>query len=136
MQPDPEDIARLAQNYTAAWNAKSPHAVASFFSEGGAIVINRGEPWIGRERIAEMSAGFFADVPDMSLTCDEIRCAGSHVVYVWTFIGHDAKTGRALKVRGWEEWDVDTDLKIMSSRGWYDAEDYAVQISGGKAAAG
>ena len=106
------------------------------FAEGGAIVINRGEPWIGRERIAEMAAGFFADVPDMSLTCDEIRCAGSHAVYVWTFIGRDAKTGHALKMQGWEEWDFDTDLKVRSSRGWYDAEDYAAQISCGEAAAG
>ena len=130
VRPDPKDIARLAHHYTAAWNSKSPHAVASFFAEDGAIVINRGEPWVGRERIAEMAAGFFADVPDMALTCDEIRCAGSHALYVWTFTGHDAKTGHALKVRGWEEWDVDADLKVSSSRGWYDAEDYAAQVAG------
>ena len=81
--------------------------------------------------IAEMAAGFFADVPDMSLTCDEIRCAGSHAAYVWTFTGHDAKTNNPLKVRGWEEWDIDPDLKVRSSRGWYDAEDYAAQVAGG-----
>ena len=122
MGPDPKAVARMAQDYTAAWNSKSPEAVASFFAADGEIVINRGEPWTGRARIAEMAAGFFADVPDMALTCDEVRVAGSHAVYVWTFTGHDAKTGHPLDVRGWEEWDLDDDLKIRSSRGWYDAE--------------
>jgi hypothetical protein len=51
------------------------------------IVINRGEPWEGRARVAEMATGFFADVPDLKLVCDELRCAGDHVVYLWTFTG-------------------------------------------------
>lgn len=46
-------------------------------------------------------------------------------VYVWTFTGHDAKTSNLLNVRGWEAWDLDDDLKIRSSRGWYDAEERA-----------
>ena len=130
MRIDPDALARLAREYTAAWNSKSPDNVASFFAEDGEIVINGGEPWRGRSRIAQMAAGFFADVPDMSLTCDDIRCAGSHTVYVWTFSGHDATSGKPLKVRGWEEWDLDENLRIRSSRGWYDADDYAAQIAG------
>lgn len=131
MRLDPDAVTRLAHDYTAAWNSKSPDSVASFFAEDGEIVINRGEPWKGRSRVAEMAAGFFADVPDMSLTCDDIRRAGSHAVYVWTFTGHDAKTGKTLQVRGWEEWDLGENLKIRSSRGWYDADDYAAQVAGG-----
>jgi uncharacterized protein (TIGR02246 family) len=128
---DPNDIAKLARDYTAAWNSKSADNVASYYAEDGEIVINHGEPWRGRSRVAEMAAGFFADVPDLSLTCDEIRCAGSHAIYVWTFTGHDAKTGNPLKVCGWEEWDLDEDLKVGSSRGWYDTDDYALQVAGG-----
>ena len=131
VRPDPKDIIKLANDYTAAWNSRSPDAVASYFAADGAIIINGGEPWTGRARIAEMAAGFFADVPDMMLACDEIRCSGSHAVYVWTFTGHDAKTGNPLVVRGWEEWDLDENLKVRSSRGWYDAEDYAAQVAGG-----
>jgi uncharacterized protein (TIGR02246 family) len=130
MPIDPRAVAQLAQDYTAAWNSKSAARVASFFAEDGQIVINRGEPWQGRERIAEMATGFFTDVPDLSLRCDEIRCAGSHALYVWTFTGHDAKTGHPLAVRGWEEWDLDDALKVQSSRGWYDADDYARQVAG------
>ena len=107
-----------------------PGDVARHYAEDGQIVINRGEPWQGRSRIADMATGFFTDVPDLALHCDELRCAGSHVLYVWTFTGHDAKTGKPLRVRGWEEWDLDEDLKVRASRGWYDADDYARQVAG------
>lgn len=127
---DPKAVAKLAQDYTAAWNSKSAEAVASFFAEDGEIVINRGESWRGRARIAEMAMGFYRDVPDLALQCDEIRCAGSHALYVWTFTGHDATSGRPLTVRGWEEWDLTRELKVQASRGWYDADDYARQVAG------
>lgn len=123
-------IQKIAQDYTAAWNSKSPQAVASFYAEDGEIVINRGDPWTGRARVAEMAAGFYADVPDLTLTCDDIRLSGTHAVYVWTFTGHDATTGNPLNIRGWEEWDLDPDLKVKASRGWFDAEDYARQVAG------
>jgi uncharacterized protein (TIGR02246 family) len=131
MPIDPKAVAKMAQDYTAAWNSKSTEAVASHYAEDGQIIINRGEPWKGRAGIAEMASGFYADVPDLSLSCDEIRCAGSHAVYVWTFTGHDAKTGNPLKVRGWEEWELGDDLKVKASLGWYDADDYARQVEGG-----
>ena len=130
MSFDRKDIESLAAAYTSAWNTGSPQSVAAYFAESGEIVINRGAPWRGRAGIAEMAAGFFADVSGMNLTCDGVRCAGSHVVYLWTFTGHAAKTGNALVVHGWEEWDVGDDLKVKASRGWYDAEDYARQASG------
>jgi uncharacterized protein (TIGR02246 family) len=127
---DQQRIARMAADYTAAWNSLSPDAVASFYAETGGIVINNGEPWRGRARVRDMAAGFFADVPDLSLTCDDVRCSGRHVIFVWTFTGHDAATGNQLNIRGWEEWDLDDDLKVAASRGWFDAEDYARQAGG------
>jgi uncharacterized protein (TIGR02246 family) len=130
MSFDRKAIQQLADAYTAAWNTGSPESVAGFFVEDGEIVINHGTPWRGRSGIAEMAAGFFADVPDMKLTCDGIRWAGSHVVYLWTFIGHAARTMNALTVHGWEEWDVSDGMQVKSSRGWYDSEDYARQVAG------
>lgn len=123
-------IDQFAADYTAAWNSKSPEAVASFFAEDSDFVINRGEPWIGRAGVAEMAAGFFADVPDLTLTSDMVRNAGTHVVNVWTFTGHDAGTGNPLSVKGWEEWDMDAEGKVKSSRGWFDGDDYARQVAG------
>ncbi|NOX72604.1 MAG: ester cyclase [Alphaproteobacteria bacterium] len=128
---DPAAIAKVAKGYTAAWNSGDPTAVASSFAENGQIVINRGEPSLGRAGMEQVAAGFYADVPDLELICDNLRCAGSHVVFQWTFTGHDATTGAALNVQGWEEWDLDENLKVLSSRGWFDAEDYERQVARG-----
>ena len=77
-----------------------------------------------------MAAGFYADVPDLSLTCDLVRAAGDHVIYVWTFTGHDAGTGNPLTIQGWEEWDLGPDMKVKASRGWFDGDAYARQVAG------
>ena len=121
------EIARIAQDYTKAWNSKSAEAVSSFFAEDGEIVINRGDPWSGRARVRDMAAGFYSDVPDLFLTCDDVRVSDKHVLFLWTFTGHDATTQRPLKIHGWEEWDPNNDLQVQSSRGWFDAQSYAQQ---------
>lgn len=77
-----------------------------------------------------MAAGFHADVPDLTLTCDDVRISGNHVVYLWTFVGHDATSGNPLTIRGWEEWELNDDLKVVSSKGWFDADNYAKQAGG------
>ncbi|WP_430447969.1 nuclear transport factor 2 family protein [Rhodophyticola sp.] len=100
------------------------------YAEDGEIILNRGEPWTGRARVAQMAAGFYADVPDLALPCHVVRPAGDHVIFVWSLTGHDAGTGNPLKISGWEEWDLDEDGKVIASKGWFDAEDYARQASG------
>jgi hypothetical protein len=75
-----------------------------------------------------MAAGFFADVPDLTLVCDGVRVAGAHIIYLWTFTGSHSVTKRSLRVSGWEEWDLDHDLKVAASCGWFDADDYARQV--------
>jgi uncharacterized protein (TIGR02246 family) len=119
---------QIADAYTAAWNSGSARAVASFYAEGGSIVINRGQPWIGRDGVAQMATGFFADLPDLKLVCDDVRQAGDHIAFFWTFTGTHAGTKNRVRVAGWEEWDIDADGKISSSRGWFDAQNYAKQI--------
>jgi len=130
MTLDPKKARQMADAYTAAWNSGSAQAVAEFYAKGGGIVINRGDPWQGRDRVAQMAAGFFSDVPDLKLVCDGVRCAGDHVVYLWTFTGTHSGSKRPLRVSGWEEWDLDADYKVKASRGWYDADDYARQTGG------
>lgn len=118
----------IATAYTAAWNSGDPQAVAGLYAAAGWIVINNGTPWEGRAGIAAMASGFYADVPDLTLTCDGVRVAGAHVVYLWTFTGHHSGTKNPLRIVGWEEWDMDGDGKVAASRGWFDAEDYARQV--------
>ena len=131
MPVDPIKMNEVADAYTAAWNSGSAEAVAERYAPDGRIVINRGDPWEGRAGVAQMAAGFYADVPDLSLVCDGLRIAGDHVAYLWTFTGHHAATGNPLRVAGWEEWDVDAEHQVKSSHGWFDADDYARQIAGG-----
>lgn len=130
MALDQATVAEIVDGYTAAWNSGSADTVAGFFAEDGSIVINRGSPWLGRSGVARMAAGFFADVPDLALVCDAVRVAGTHVAYLWTFTGTHAVSGNALRVSGWEEWDLDADGKVKASCGWFDADDYARQSSG------
>lgn len=120
----------LARRYTDAWNSRVPEKVAAFHASTSSIIINRGEPSVGHAGLAEMAAGFHADVPDLHLACDGIRGAGSHVVYMWTFTGHHAETGNPLSVKGWEEWELDDDMKVTSSLGWFDGKDYDRQVAG------
>lgn len=119
----------IANAYTAAWNTGQPSAVAAFFALDGAIIINGGAPWEGRDGVMRMAAGFYADVPDLHLVCDGYRASGAHAVYLWTFTGIHAGTGNALEVAGWEEWELDAAGLIKLSRGWFDADDYARQTT-------
>lgn len=123
-------IARIAETYETAWNSGDPAKVAACYAEHGCIVINRGAPWQGRTGVSEMAAGFYADVRNMRVILDELRVAGDHVAFIWTFTGTHAVTGNPLDVKGWEEWDLDADGSITDSRGWFDSDDYARQVAG------
>ncbi|MGR3616223.1 MAG: ester cyclase [Paracoccaceae bacterium] len=120
----------LAQRYTAAWNSKVPENVAVFHQPSSQIVINCGDPSKGHEGLTAMAAGFHADVPDLHLSCEGIRGSGSHVIYVWTFTGHHAETGNPLNVKGWEEWELDGEMKVTSALGWFDGDEYERQVAG------
>jgi hypothetical protein len=130
MSFDQASLDDLATRYTDAWNSKVREAVAAFHAPSSRIIINNGEPSEGHDGLTAMAAGFHADVPDLVLQNDGIRGAGSHVVYMWTFTGHDANTGNPLCIRGWEEWELDEDMKVTSALGWFDADDYQRQVDG------
>ena len=117
----------IAAKYTEAWNSGQSEAVAAFFSPEGTISINGGEPWRGREGVANMAAGFYTDVPDLRLSCDGVRASGNHAVYLWTFTGTHATTKHELIISGWEEWDLDEAGLIERSCGNFDADDYSRQ---------
>lgn len=125
-----DNITKIAARYETAWNSGDPARVAGCYAPAGSIVINRGTSWQGRAKIAEMAAGFYADVHDMRVILDALRVAGDHVAFIWTFTGRHAASGNALDVKGWEEWDLDPDGLVAASKGWFDADDYARQVAG------
>lgn len=131
MTVNPKDIAKMAKAYTAAWNSGDPAAVAAHYAPDGQISINRGDAHVGTQAMHDMAAGFHAEFPDLVLTCDDVRCSGNHAIFAWTLEGHHAETKSFCRVPGWEEWELDEDLKVKSSLGWFDAEEYERQIAEG-----
>ncbi len=130
MSFDQKRLDDLAIKYTEAWNSKVPENVAACHVSSSHITINRGEPSVGHSELTAMAAGFRSDVPDLVVQNDGIRSAGNHVVFLWTFTGHHVETGNPLNVSGWEEWELDDDMKITSSLGWFDADNYQQQVDG------
>ena len=129
MIPDIDEARKMAEAHCAAWTSRSPDTVADRYSTTTSFSINRGEPMRTRAEIAGMAAGFMTDFPDLSLTCDTLLVADRHMIYAWTFEGHYRENGKLARFTGWEEWDLDDELKVIKSLGWYDAEDYERQIA-------
>ncbi|MES0880378.1 DUF1348 family protein [Roseibium sp. SCP14] len=129
MAPDLETARNIVRQHCEAWTARRPEAVANRYSEVTSFGMNGGDPMTTRAEIAEMAAGFMADFPDLVLTCDTVLAADHHMIYAWTFEGHHKATGNPVRFSGWEEWDLDDDLKVAKSLGWYDVADYERQIA-------
>ncbi len=129
MSPRKADVEALIKRHVQAWCDKSPEGVAASYTKDAVFTINQGDPMSGHADIADMVRGFCDEFPDVVLTLDHSFVAGSHAVYVWTFRGHHAETGKYAEFQGWEEWDLTDDCRVSASLGWYDAEDYARQLS-------
>lgn len=120
----------MTAKYTEAWNSGDPGAVADHYAPGKGITINRGDRQFGREAMLDMAGGFMASFPDLVLTRDFFRLADDHGVFGWTLEGHHVDTGNFVRASGWEEWELDDDLMITNSLGWFDAADYERQVAG------
>ena len=131
MAVDPLTIWEAAARYAEAWTSGSPAAVAACYAPDGQITINRGETLKGRAAITDMAAGFHAAFPGLTVLCDEVLTAGSHVLFAWTLKGRHVDTGNNVTVAGWEEWELDDDCRIRTSLGWFDAIEYERQIAEG-----
>jgi hypothetical protein len=105
--------------------------VAAHYAPGGTIAINGGEP----AGIAEVAAGFIAAFPDIEVFMDELVVVDDVVEYHWTFTGTSAETGKWVRVPGFEEWTIDSDGLIASSRGNYDQAEYDRQLQEGAGSA-
>jgi hypothetical protein len=51
------------------------------------------------------------------------------VEYRWTFTGTSSKTGKSVRIPGFEEWTIAPDGLIAESRGHYDQAEYDRQTS-------
>lgn len=130
-----EDSARLrrfAEAYTAAWGSQDAARVASFYAENGSLRVNDAAPAVGRAAITEVAQGFMTAFPDLQVWLDEVRVEGDHAVYAWTLTGTNTGpggTGRAVRISGYERWQLNDDGLIANSQGHFDAREYQRQLN-------
>ena len=123
----------FATRYAAAWSGQDAAELASFYAEGGTLVVNDGEPSIGRAAIAAKAAGFMEAFPDMRVALDELEVVDGHVRFHWIWTGTNTGpggTGNAVHLEGFEDWTLSADGLISESRGRYDAAEYERQVGG------
>lgn len=122
----------MATRYAAAWSSQDPAALAAFYEVNGVLVVNDGEPAAGREAVAARAAGFMEAFPDMVVSLVEVTGSGQQAVFHWHWTGTNTGpggTGRAVDLRGYEEWTLGDNGLILESRGHYDKDDYQRQLS-------
>ena len=129
----PDALAQFAQRYAAAWSSQKPEAVAAFYAEDGRLMVNDGEPAVGRAAIADVARGFMDAFPDMVVTFDRLERKGERVLFHWTLTGTNTGAGGTealVRISGVEAWLVRHKGLIADSVGSFDAEDYARQLAG------
>lgn len=124
-------VQQMAEDYAQAWSSGKPEAVVAFYHDDGVITINRGEPIVGRAALLDMVSGFYGEFPGLTVRLEHLRIAGNHVMFGWVLEGKHSETGNHVVVPGWEEWDLDDNMKVKISLGWFDAEEYDRQIREG-----
>jgi steroid delta-isomerase-like uncharacterized protein len=126
-----ENVRELAIEYTAAWCSHNAARVAAHFAENGSLTINDGAAAVGRAAIANSAQGFMSAFPDMIVAMDSLSVTENHAVYQWTLTGTNTGpngTGKAVRIRGYEEWTLGTDGLIQQSLGYFDQADYERQL--------
>lgn len=127
-------LLELARGYTEAWCSREPARVAEHYSPDGSLTINGGTPAIGREAITEAARGFMDGFPDLRVEMHQLKTGGDAPEYHWTLTGTNTGpggTGRAVRIRGFEQWTIGDDGLIAASLGVFDEADWDRQISDG-----
>ena len=135
MEGKQEKLNNFGTDYTKAWNSQKPENVSSFFSEEGSLIVNKGEPFTGRNEITEFTQGFMTAFPDMKLTKDSLIIKSNDTDYHWSFLGTNTGpdgTGNKVLFSGFERWTFDEEGLIKLSIGTFDEEEYNRQVKGEK----
>ncbi|HEX4945852.1 MAG TPA: nuclear transport factor 2 family protein [Blastocatellia bacterium] len=129
-----EHLQHFAEAYTAAWCSQQAARVASFYAEEGSLQVNDAPPAVGRAAITEVAQSFMTAFPDMQVLLDELRLEDDHAIYHWTLVGTNTGpggTGRAVRISGYEVWQISEGGLIVQSQGHFDAKDYRRQLEAG-----
>ena len=130
---DMTELADFGSRYASAWSSQDPVLLASFYAADGSLTVNDGPPSIGRAAIAATAADFMTGFPDMVVRMDDISVSDGRVIFHWHWTGTNTGpggTGRAVDLRGHEEWAMNEAGKIVESLGHYDEAEYVRQVTG------
>jgi steroid delta-isomerase-like uncharacterized protein len=128
---DDQELQALAQRYASAWSSQEPSALAAFYAEDGLLQVNDGEPAAGRAAIEAKARGFMEAFPDMLIRLESVETSGGKAIFNWLWTGTNTGpggSGRAVRLRGYEEWTFDAGGKIRQSLGHYDEAEYQRQV--------
>lgn len=128
------DLEVFAKSYAQVWCSQRPNFVSSFFSEGGVLQINDGEPAEGTEAITNVAKGFMDAFPDMIVSMDSLTTTLDKTRFYWTLAGTNNGTngtGNKVKISGFEEWTLNDDGFIQESKGYFDEKQYKRQLEFG-----
>jgi ketosteroid isomerase-like protein len=123
-------IRRLAEAYTAAWCSQDAASVAGFYEENGSLSVNEDAPAVGRQAITEVAQGFMTAFPDLQVFLDDVLLQDG-AIYRWTLTGTNTGpggTGRAVRISGFEVWQIGAGGLIADSRGHFDSLEYRRQL--------
>lgn len=132
--PRDVQVRDFAERYTAAWCSRDPARVASFFSPGGSLTVNAGEPAVGHSAITAVADGFMTAFPDMRVQLDDVVIRRDEVEYRWTLVGTNTGpggTGHRVRISGHEVWTIGDDGLIATSHGHFDEAAYRSQLEHG-----
>ena len=128
------ELTAFATRYAAAWSSQKPASLAAFYEEGGSLRVNGGAPAVGRAAITAKAQDFMTAFPDMVVQLEEISGVGSHATFHWIWTGTNTGpggTGKAVLIKGYEEWTLGAHGLIAESKGHYDEEEYKRQVNSG-----
>ncbi|MDF0673376.1 MAG: ester cyclase [Nitrospira sp.] len=121
----------FAARYTAAWCSQNAASVAQFFAAGGSLTINGGTSSVGRSAITQAAQGFMTAFPDVKVYMNDLVERHEKIIYQWTLEGTHNKTGKRVRISGFEEWRIGDDGLIAESLGSFDAADLERQVEHG-----
>ena len=113
----------FAEGYAQVWGSNRPEFVAMFFDEDGVLVVNDGEPAVGRNAITNVAKGFMDAFPDMVVSMDSLITKSDKTRFYWTLTGTNNGTngtGKKVNFSGFEEWILNDERLIQESKGFFD----------------
>jgi steroid delta-isomerase-like uncharacterized protein len=127
-------LAEFATRYAEAWSSQDPARLASFYAEDGSLIVNDGEPSVGRAAVTETARAFMNAFPDMRVVLDTVERKGDVVEFHWIWTGTNTGpggTGKSVRMVGYEAWTLDSNGLIARSEGHYDETEYQRQLREG-----